>query len=87
MGTEIRGDGPDIGATADVAAPADNWGLPPDFDWRAYPYGTAEVAESGIDLSQLRNNLRLSPEERLQKMVRYARFFLQFRADTPGSRP
>jgi hypothetical protein len=89
VGTGRRRDGPDIGEIADAAAgeiPADNWGLPPDFDLKAYPHGTAEVSESGVDLSQLRNNLRLTPEERLKKMVRYARFFMQFRADTPRSR-
>lgn len=65
---------PDSAATADTAdgeVPADNWGLPPDFDLRAYPHGTAEVSESGIDLSQLRNNLRLTPEERLRQLVRF----------------
>jgi hypothetical protein len=62
---ETRPDSGATGAAADGEVPADNWGLPPDFDLKAYPHGTAEVSESGIDLSQLRNNLRLSPEERL----------------------
>ncbi len=33
---------------------------------------TAEVGESGIDISQLRANLRLTPQQRLEKMVRAA---------------
>ncbi len=40
---------------------------------------TAEVAESGIDISQLRANLRLTHQERLEKMVRAANYFASIR--------
>ena len=40
---------------------------------------TAEVAESGVDISQLRANLRLTPRQRLEKMVRAANFFASIR--------
>lgn len=85
MDAEVRSD---VAGAADAEdeVPADNWGLPPGFDLKAYPHGTAEVSESGIDISQLRNNLRLTPEERLQKMVRFARFCMQFRLRAPSSR-
>ena len=33
------------------------------------PYGTADVSPYGIDRSQLRANLTLSPAQRLEKMV------------------
>ena len=71
----------DIGETADAAdveVPADNWGLPPDFDLQAYPHGTAEVSASGIDLSQLRNNLRLTPEQRLRQVVKFVAVIRMF---------
>ncbi len=71
----------DIGGTADAAdveIPADNWGLPTDFDLKAYPHGTAEISASGIDLSQLRNNLRLTPEERLRQVVKFAAVIRMF---------
>jgi hypothetical protein len=81
VATETRQDGSGIGEIADASedeVPADNWGLPPDFDLNAYPLGTAEVSESGIDLSQLRNNLRLTPEERLRKVVKFVAFIRMF---------
>ncbi|MCA1598549.1 MAG: hypothetical protein LC769_05920, partial [Chloroflexi bacterium] len=40
---------------------------------------TAKASESGIDTSQLRANLRLTPEQRLGKMVRAANFFASVR--------
>lgn len=48
--------------------------------------GTAELAESGIDLSQLRRNLRLTPEERIDRMVQAARFFAELRGALRPSR-
>jgi hypothetical protein len=39
-------------------------------------YGTAEVSESGIDLSLLRHNLRLTPTERVEQMVAFVRAVL-----------
>jgi hypothetical protein len=40
---------------------------------------TAEEAESGVDTSRLRANLRLTPEERLARMVAAANFFASIR--------
>lgn len=40
---------------------------------------TAEEAESGVDISQLRANLRMTPEQRLAKMVAAATFFASVR--------
>lgn len=39
-------------------------------------YGTAEVSASGIDRSQLRRNLRLTPTERVEQMVAFVRIVL-----------
>jgi len=39
-------------------------------------YGSAEVAVSGVDLSQLRRNLRLTPTERVEQMVAFVRCVL-----------
>jgi len=36
-------------------------------------YGTADVSPEGIDRSQLRRNLQLSPQERVEQMVRAVR--------------
>ena len=40
---------------------------------------TAEEAESGVDVSRLRANLRLTPEQRLARMVAAANFFASIR--------
>ena len=40
---------------------------------------TAEEAESGVDISRFRANLRLTPEERLARMVADANFFTSIR--------
>jgi hypothetical protein len=40
---------------------------------------TAVEAESGVDISRLRANLRLTPEERLARMVAAANFFASIR--------
>lgn len=65
----------------------------PDSDWyqallreRGNPYGTAEVSESGVDISQLRHNLRLTPTERVERMVKAARFFASIRGTARKSR-
>jgi hypothetical protein len=42
-------------------------------------YGTAEVAASGIDRSQLRRNLQLTPTERVERMVAFVRLVLPLR--------
>lgn len=39
-------------------------------------YGTAELSASGVDRSQLRNKLRLTPTERVEQMVAFVRFVL-----------
>jgi hypothetical protein len=40
---------------------------------------TAVEAESGVDISRLRANLRLTPEERLTRMAAAANFFASIR--------
>jgi hypothetical protein len=44
--------------------------------WSIGGYGTAEVSASGVDRSQLRHNLRLTPTERVEQMVAFVRFIL-----------
>jgi hypothetical protein len=39
-------------------------------------YGTADVSASGVDRSQLRHNLRLTPTQRVEQMVAFVRFVL-----------
>jgi hypothetical protein len=39
-------------------------------------YGTAEVSVSGVDVTQLRRNLRLTPAERVDQMVAFVRIVL-----------
>jgi hypothetical protein len=39
-------------------------------------YGTAEVLASGVVLSQLRRNFRLTPTERVEQTVAFVRFVL-----------
>lgn len=43
--------------------------------WQAYTHGYGEQDANGIDLSCLRENLRLTPTERLQKHQRALRLF------------
>ena len=42
-------------------------------------YGTADVSPYGIDRSQLRANLKLTPAQRLEKMVQAANQLLPLR--------
>ncbi len=42
-------------------------------------YGTADVSPEGIDRSQLRRNLRLTPEERFEETVKRVRLFQEWR--------
>ncbi len=42
---------------------------------RAHPYG--EQDENGIDISLLRANLKLTPTERLDKLLRQQRFLAE----------
>jgi len=44
-----------------------------------HPYGTSEVSESGIDISQLKRNRLMTPEQRIRQMVVYSRFFARVR--------
>lgn len=43
--------------------------------WQAYTRGFGEQDESGVDVSLLRRNLRLTPWERLEKLERELAFF------------
>jgi predicted nucleotidyltransferase len=43
--------------------------------WQAYTRGYGEQDENGVDVSLLRQNLRLTPTERLTKLQRGLRFF------------
>lgn len=47
--------------------------------FQAHTQGFGEQDESGVDISMLRENLRLTPEERLQKHERALRFVLELR--------
>ncbi len=43
--------------------------------WQAYTHGFGEQDENGIDISLLRENLRLTPTERLHKHQRALRTY------------
>lgn len=49
-------------------------------------YGTAEVSESGIDISQLRRNRRMTPAQRLDSMLGALRFFDQVQRQNASRR-
>lgn len=51
--------------------------LPSDMKcWSIRGYGTADVSASGVDRSQLRYNMQLTPTERVEQMVTFIRFVL-----------
>ena len=54
---------------AEIKDAEDRLGMTDDqwAQWQAYTHAYAEQHENGIDLSSLRENLRLSPTERLKK--------------------
>lgn len=56
--------------------PEDRLGMTDDqwAQWQAYTHGYGEQDANGIDLSCLRQNLSLSPTERLKKHQRALRF-------------
>ena len=62
---------------AQPAPPADRLGMTEEqwAQWQAYTRGFGEQDENGVDVSLLRQNLRLSPWERLEKMERGRPFF------------
>ena len=62
---------------AQPAPPADRLGMTEEqwAQWQAYTRGFGEQDENGVDVSLLRQNLRLSPWERLEKMERGLAFF------------
>jgi hypothetical protein len=45
--------------------------------WQAYTRGYGEQDENGIDVSLLRQNLRLTPTERLRKHQKALRVYLE----------
>ena len=45
--------------------------------WQAYTRGFGEQDENGIDLSLLRQNLRLTPTERLRKHQKALRTYME----------
>lgn len=47
--------------------------------WQAYTRGYGEQDENGVDLSLLRENLRLTPTQRLEKLQQAARSLLEVR--------
>ena len=47
--------------------------------WQAYTRGYGEQDENGVDVSLLRENLKLTPTERLQKHQNALRFFQEVR--------
>ena len=56
------------------------------MDWRRYcgPNWYGEQDENGIDLSLIRENLKLTPEERIRKGYRARRQALKLRKDVHG---
>jgi hypothetical protein len=49
--------------------------------WQAYTHGYGEQDANGIDISLIRENLRFSPWERLEKLQRNLTFFTEDRMD------
>jgi hypothetical protein len=49
-------------------------------------YGTAEMSESGVDLSRLRANLRLTPDRRLKQVEPALAFYAEIRARNANRR-
>lgn len=45
--------------------------------WQAYTQGYGEQDDNGVDLSSLRENLRLTPTERLRKHQQALRLFTE----------
>ncbi len=68
-------------AHTETKEPEDRLGMTDDqwAQWQAYTRGYGEQDANGIDLSCLRENLRLSPTERLQKHQRALRLVMEVR--------
>ena len=45
--------------------------------WQTYTHGFGEQDENGVDLSLLRQNLRLTPTERLRKHLKALRMYME----------
>ncbi len=56
----------------EVEEPEDRLGMTPEQweQFQAFTRGFGEQSESGVDISLLRANLKLTPTERLRKMFR-----------------
>ncbi len=50
----------------------------------AHPHGTAEVTASGLDVSQIRAALQMTPTERLRDAVRLTNLTLRLHTDQAG---
>lgn len=59
-------------AQTTVEEPEDRLGMTPEQweQFQAFTRGFGEQSESGVDISLLRANLKLTPTERLRKMFR-----------------
>ncbi len=54
--------------------------------WQAYTHGYGEQDENGVDVSLLRENLKLTPTERLQKHQRALHLYWEVRRARAKSR-
>lgn len=54
--------------------------------WQAYTRGYGEQDENGVDISLLRENLKLTPTERLQKHQKALRLYWEVRRAGAKSR-
>ena len=65
----------------EVEEPEDRLGMTPEQweQFQAFTRGFGEQSESGVDISLLRVNLKLSPTERIEKMRRSLANYLEVR--------
>lgn len=70
---------------AELEEPANPLGLTAEqwAQWQAYTHGYGEQDANGIDVSLLRQNLLLTPTERLRKHQRALKFFMEDTLDSP----
>ena len=64
---------------AQTAPPVDRLGMTDEqwAQWQAYTRGFGEQDENGVDVSLLRQNLRLTPTERLRKHQKALRMYME----------
>lgn len=69
-------------AQTETKEPEDRLGMTDDqwARWQAYTHGYGEQDANGIDLSCLRENLRLTPTERLRKHQRALKLVMEVRS-------